>query len=120
MNSRDKIENRSPCNSTLTVKLQQKDNNREWRCQLTEGSDVKISHSFTTILAGTTSVRTTKTTSTASPPISSSTPELPVRLTVFFLVLIIPLVIGAAVLMRRRSLTQTEQARSGVELKVLT
>ncbi|KAI1897281.1 hypothetical protein AGOR_G00081700 [Albula goreensis] len=52
--SRFKIENWPPCNSTLTVKLQQKGNNRKWRCQLTEGSDVKISHSFTTILSGTT------------------------------------------------------------------
>ncbi|KAG9328279.1 hypothetical protein JZ751_015419 [Albula glossodonta] len=68
------------------------------------------------VLSSTTSVRTTKTSSTASPPISSSTAsppsssstaELPVRLTVFFLVLITPLVIGVAVLIKRRSLTQT-------------
>ncbi|XP_051506462.1 uncharacterized protein LOC127413373 isoform X1 [Myxocyprinus asiaticus] len=35
------------CNITLTTTLLNEDNNREWRCQITEGTDVKTSVSYT-------------------------------------------------------------------------
>nr|XP_023656930.1 uncharacterized protein LOC111838316 [Paramormyrops kingsleyae] len=42
----------SSCDSNLTTELQWTDNNRKWGCQLTAKGEVKISHSYTTILSG--------------------------------------------------------------------
>uniref|UniRef100_A0A3B3RZU7 Ig-like domain-containing protein n=1 Tax=Paramormyrops kingsleyae TaxID=1676925 RepID=A0A3B3RZU7_9TELE len=41
----------SSCDSNLTTELQWTDNNRKWGCQLTAKGEVKISHSYTTILS---------------------------------------------------------------------
>ncbi|KAJ8377945.1 hypothetical protein AAFF_G00250080 [Aldrovandia affinis] len=40
----------SACYSILTVKLKSTDHNRHWRCQLTEGTEVKTTHSYITKL----------------------------------------------------------------------
>ncbi|XP_036389428.1 uncharacterized protein LOC118780820 [Megalops cyprinoides] len=45
---RYQVKHTSSCHSTLTVTLQRTDNNRKWRCQLTEEGEVKISDSYTT------------------------------------------------------------------------
>ncbi|KAG9344887.1 hypothetical protein JZ751_010578 [Albula glossodonta] len=66
--SRFEVENWPPCSSTLTVNLQQNDN-RERRCQVTEGTDIKISQSYTIILSAIPSTSS----STASPPTSTLT-----------------------------------------------
>ncbi|KAG7466381.1 hypothetical protein MATL_G00164190 [Megalops atlanticus] len=76
--------NQSRCASTLTVTLQHSDQNRKWTCQLTREGEVKASYSYTTILSAVRGV------------------EMPVRLSVFFLILTTPLVIGAVVYSKRR------------------
>ncbi|KAG9336490.1 hypothetical protein JZ751_002837, partial [Albula glossodonta] len=40
----------SQCSSNLSVTLQRSDHNRRWICQLTEGENVRASHSYITIL----------------------------------------------------------------------
>ncbi|KAJ8353036.1 hypothetical protein AAFF_G00118810, partial [Aldrovandia affinis] len=138
VNSRYKVET-FLCLSMLTVTLRQEDNNRKWRCQLTVDSEVKTSHSYTTILSDNPGGRRTTTMSPTSPPSSSSkidnpggkrkptsppsSPpkiELAIRLAVFFTLLIIPALIGAHYYIKKRNRPQTEQDSPGVEMQVLT
>ncbi|XP_036397387.1 uncharacterized protein LOC118786437 [Megalops cyprinoides] len=80
---RYKVE-QSICASTLTVTLQSSDHHRNWICQLTREGEVKVSHSYPTILSVVRGV------------------EMPLRLSVFFIVLTTPLVIGAVVYSKRK------------------
>ncbi|KAJ8389334.1 hypothetical protein AAFF_G00120420 [Aldrovandia affinis] len=98
----------------------QEDNNRKWRCQLTVDSEVKTSHSYTTILSDNPGGRRTPTMSPTSPPSSPSKIELAIRLAVFFPLLIIPALIGAHYYIKKRNRPQTEQDSPGVEMQVLT
>ncbi|KAJ8355227.1 hypothetical protein AAFF_G00084370 [Aldrovandia affinis] len=108
------------CQSTLTVTLRQEDNNRKWRCQLTVDSEVKTSHSYTTILSDNPGGKRKPTMSPTSPPSSPSKIELAIRLAVFFTLLIIPALIGAHYYIKKRNRPQTEQDSPGVEMQVLT
>jgi len=50
--SRYQISSPHHCNITLTTTLLDEDNNTEWRCQLTDGSEVKTSARYTVTYSG--------------------------------------------------------------------
>ncbi|XP_041081875.1 uncharacterized protein LOC121298732 [Polyodon spathula] len=85
--------------STLSLELQKSDHNRRWRCNLTEGGEVKALYSYTTTLT-----------------VSISKVELIIRVFIFCAVLIIPPSIGAVVYINRRSKRAAQEVTSGIQL----
>ncbi|XP_069054403.1 uncharacterized protein [Lepisosteus oculatus] len=119
----------SPCSSYLTVRLQPSDHSRQWRCDVTQDRAVTFTHRYSTLLTDGSGARPTpqkpgrtetspagKTPVTQSEPgpgpemTSSSVTVLAVRLTVFFIVLIIPLVVGVVIYTKRRNSKLAEES----------
>ncbi|XP_023668713.1 uncharacterized protein [Paramormyrops kingsleyae] len=81
-----------PCNSTLRINHQRTENDQtKWRCQLLDKKKVTLTYNYTSDSSG-------------YRQMAAINIELPVRLTVFFLALITPPIIGAAHYMRRRKM----------------
>ncbi|XP_048841785.1 uncharacterized protein LOC125714829 isoform X2 [Brienomyrus brachyistius] len=97
-----------PCNSTLPIdhRRTEKDQ-RKWRCQLLDAGKVTLTYSYTSDSSGYSQMAATSI-------------ELPVRLTVFFLALITPPIIGAAHYMRRRKMLPKGQEYENTRTKTST
>ncbi|XP_069054117.1 uncharacterized protein [Lepisosteus oculatus] len=86
--------------SSLSMKLQSSDHMRNWTCVLRERGVMKTSDTYTIHLT-----------------VQLSLAETSLRLTVFIIVLIIPLVIGLIIFNKRRNSKLTEEPASGMELE---
>ncbi|XP_076128594.1 uncharacterized protein LOC143109680 [Alosa pseudoharengus] len=117
------ISRESPCSTTLTVQLRDPNSVHTqwtWTCLLTAGGQVQTSVDYT-IIARVKPLRAqvvTRGPGAATTPECVFSVEIPIRLSIFFMVLIVPGLIGTVHLMRRRKQTSRE-ASPAIELQVL-